>query len=400
MQNYLPKFFIEINNVDYSFVVGDEDETNNFKIIYKCVVPIKGIENCKIIDFDLVFNTIKENIYLAEQKLNLTFKDTIIILNNFHCSFINLTGFKKLNGSQILKENITYILNSLKSNIDEVEDKKNILHIFNSKYCLDKKKITNLPIGLFGDFYSHELSFCLINENDHNNLKNIFDKCNLKIKKILLKSFVEGSYISSVNPDSHTFFQINIYKNNSRVFYFENDSLKFEQNFNFGSDLVIKDVSKITSLNIEVVKKIVNSNKFTKNISNDELVEKEFFENENENYRKIKKKLIFEIAAARIKEFSDIFIFKNINFNSFLKNEEKFFLKLTDKTHLMCFEESYRYFFSKNSFNDLKIIENTEITSFLENVNKLVNFGWKKEAIPIIRTKKSLIARFFDTLFS
>ena len=83
-----------------------------------------------------------------------------------------------------------------------------------------------------------------------------------------------------------------------------------------------------------------------------------------------------------------------------MKNEEKFFLKLTDKTHLMCFEESYRYFFSKNSFNDLKIIENTEITSFLENVNKLVNFGWKKEAIPIIRTKKSLIARFFDTLFS
>ena len=36
-------------------------------------------------------------------------------------------------------------------------------------------------------------------------------------------------------------------KINSQIFYFENDSLKFEQNFNFGSDLIINDISKITS---------------------------------------------------------------------------------------------------------------------------------------------------------
>ena len=58
-----------------------------------------------------------------------------------------------------------------------------MLHIFNSKFYLDKKEIENLPIGLFGDFYSHELSFALINTNDQKNLKNIFNKCNLKLKK-------------------------------------------------------------------------------------------------------------------------------------------------------------------------------------------------------------------------
>ena len=48
------------------------------------------------------------------------------------------------------------ILNSLKSNVGEIENKKTILHIFNSKYCLDKKNIENIPIGLFGDFYSQK----------------------------------------------------------------------------------------------------------------------------------------------------------------------------------------------------------------------------------------------------
>ena len=118
-----------------------------------------------------------------EQKLNFTFKETILIINDLDLTFINLAGFKKLNGSQILRENITYILNSLKSIIDEVEADKEILHIFNSKFSLDQKKIENLPIGLFGNFYSHELSFSLIDKNNYKNLKNIFEKCNLKIKK-------------------------------------------------------------------------------------------------------------------------------------------------------------------------------------------------------------------------
>ena len=105
-----------------------------------------------------------------------------------------------------MKENITYILNSLKSCVEEIETKKKILHIFNSKFNLDNKNIENLPIGLFGDFYSHELSFVLINSNNFKNLNNIFEKCNLSIKKILLKSFVSGAHISDNNVNADTFF--------------------------------------------------------------------------------------------------------------------------------------------------------------------------------------------------
>ena len=141
MKNYSLSLFIEINNSEFTFVVGDKDEKNNFKIIYKSIVSITGIEKSRIINFDQVFNDIKKNIYLIEQKINFTFKETILILSNFNCSFVNLSGFKKLNGSQILKENITYILNSLKSNISETERDKTILHIFNSNYYLDKKKL-------------------------------------------------------------------------------------------------------------------------------------------------------------------------------------------------------------------------------------------------------------------
>ena len=392
-----PTLFIEINNSEYIFTAGDKVE-DNFQLIYKHISPIRGIENLRIIDFDLVLEDIKKNIYLIEQKLNFIFKETILIINNFDRSFINLSGFKKLNGSQLLKENIIYILNSLKSKIDQIENKKTILHIFNSKYLLDKKKVENLPIGLFGDFYSHELSFCVLNNNDYSNLIKIFDNCNLKIKKILFKSFVEGSIISNENTDLNTFFQIKINENNSQIFFFENDSLKFEQNFNFGLDLILRDISRITSLKKDIIKNIINNIEPTKNIVKDELVEKELFE--NQNYIKIKKKLILEIAEARIEEYLEIMLIKNINFASYNKKDKIIFFVISNKSHLRCFKSLFQYFFSNNNNLNFKLKESIATEDLMNSTSQLVHYGWKKEAIPIAPIRKSVIARLFEVLFN
>jgi len=398
MEIYSPKLYIEINNSDYIFAVGDENEKKDFKIIYKSINQLKGIQKNRITDFELVFNIIKKNVYAIEQELNFTFKETFLVINNFDCSFINLTGYKKLNGSQILKENIIYILNSIKSIVNENEKKKIILHIFNSKYVLDKKKIENLPIGLFGDFYSQEMSLSLINENDYKNLENIFNKCNLKIKKILLKSFVEGSYISDKNVNLDTFYQIKINANDSQLFYFENDSLKFEQSFDFGSDLIIRDISKVTSLKIEIVKKIINNFCFTHDTPKEELLEKEMFE--NESYIKIKKRLLLEISESRIEELLQIILVKNINLLSFNRQNKTVFIKINDHSHYKCFKNIYSLFFVKYNKFVVNFSKNISTEDLMNNVNKIVHFGWKKEAVPIIESKKSLIARFFDTLFS
>ena len=99
-------------------------------------------------------------------------------MEKFNPTYVNVSGYKRLNGSQISRENITYILNTLKSYVDLIETKKTIIHIFNTNFYLDNKRIENLPIGLFGDFYSHELSFILMNSNDKKNLKTIFHKSN------------------------------------------------------------------------------------------------------------------------------------------------------------------------------------------------------------------------------
>ena len=227
---------------------------------------------------------------------------------------------------------------------------------------------------------------------------NIFNSCNLKIKKILLKSFAEGALLSDKNLNIDTFFKIKINEGSSQIFYFQNDSLKFEQKFNFGSDLIMKDISKVTSLNLDIVNKILNENKFNKDISNNELLEKELFD--NITYRKIKKKLIFDIAEARIKELSEIMITKNINFLTYQKKDCVIFLTIANKNCLNCFEKTFFHHFSNNDYFRIKYLEDITTEQLMRNVNELIHFGWKKEAIPVIQTKKSILARFFDVLFN
>ena len=70
--------------------------------------------------------------------------------------------------------------------------------------------------------------------------------------------------ISSSYKNKETFFLIKINDKNTKIFYFENNSLKFEQNFKFGKDIVINDISKITSLKFDEVRHIMSENEISK----------------------------------------------------------------------------------------------------------------------------------------
>ena len=390
------EFFLEIDEYKFYYTIVEYDGNGNFEIVLRHSSLNPGIVKGKIQDFDLISKNIKENIYSIEKKLNFTFKDVILILSKFECSVINFSGYKKLNGSQLTKENITYIINSLKSQVDKTEKNKKILHIFNSDHILDKKNIENIPIGLFGDFYSHELSFFLINNNDYKNLKNLINSCNLNIKKAISKNFLENIYFIK-EYDINSFFNISINENNSSIVFLKNSSLKFFQSFNFGTDIIVNDISKVLAIEKDKIKKLLLSTDFKNIKSGKDLIEKEYFD---QNFRKIKKKMVLDIAQARVQEICEVIFTKNINIDNFLKEQKLIILQMNDETNFQFFKESFIGFLSNYKQLEIKIASKLENKFFFKNAGELVQFGWKKEAIPIIQERKSIIARIFDFLFN
>ena len=393
-----PILFIEINDLNFIFAAAIQDENQNIKVIEKMITPNKGIDKNKIINIDQASEEIKNNVAAIEKKLDYIFKEITLIISNFEYSCINISGFKKLNGSQVLKENISYILNSLKLAVTENEKDKTILHIFNSKSILDGTNVDNLPIGLFGDFYSHELTFFLIRNNDLKNIQKIFNKNNLNIKKIILKNFGEGAQLITQQKDTETFFKIKIDKNISYINFFNKSSFRYAESFKFGTNIIFQDIQKICSLDNTIIRSYLSNNLLNKEkFKENEILEKNYFT--KTNFRKIKKKLISDIAIARINEIIDIIFNKNINIESLKENKIKIFLTIKDKQILENFNENFKSHFSQNTNFEINFINDFEINELIKNIGNLSIYGWKKEAIPTTKVKNSLITRIFKYLF-
>ena len=194
-----------------------------------------------------------------------------------------------------------------------------------------------------------------------------------------------------------TFYCIKIKKDSSSISFFDSSALRYLENFNFGTNLLLQDVSKICSLNYEIINKILMDKIFDKeNLKEDDLIENKFF---NNNYRKIKKKLIKEIVQARIEEIADVILFKNINTKSFQNEIIKIYVIIEDEIILDNFKKDFIFYFSKNLKNKSTLLKNFEIEPLFIKAAQLSVFGWKKEAIPILQTKKSLITKIFKTIF-
>ena len=398
MQTDTPSLFVEINNTNYIFVVGKYNENQKLEILEKLITPSEGVYKNKFTNINEVSDIIKKNVEVIEKKFNFIFKDLILIIDNFDYSCVNISGFKKLDGSQLLKENISYILNSLKLAITENEKQKTILHIFNSKSVLDGTTVENLPIGLFGDFYNHELTFFLIRNNDLKNIKQIFNKINLNVKKIFLKNFSEGVQLINKEKNTETFFKIKLSKDESHISFFENAAFRYSENFNFGTDIIFKDIVKVCSIDKEIIKNFL-SDKFSKNkdFDDNEFLEEKYFT--KQNYRKIRKKLIVDIASARIDEIANIIFNNNTNIRTFKPENVKIYLIIKDNLIFDNFKDYFKLYFSNKNKYVSHIIDDFDINELIINTANLITHGWKKEAIPVTQIKNSLITKIFKTLF-
>ena len=62
-----------------------------------------------------------------------------------------------------------------------------------------------------------------------------------------------------------------------KYFIFENGSLKFEQEFSFGTKIILKDIIKITSLKLENINLILDDLNVKNNIEEKKIIRQKIF---------------------------------------------------------------------------------------------------------------------------
>jgi len=399
MQSKKPYLVIDLNDNKVVFFVVSFNEKKDFKLLKKVILEIEGIQNGRVINIETVSQLLKKTINSIEDDIGYFFSNAAVIINPNQINCLNVSGYKKLNGSQVSSEDIVYILNDIKKIILESENSDSLIHLFNSNFSLDSDNLENLPIGLFGEFYNQNMTFFLANKNTLKNIKTVFNNCGLNIEKIILKPFAEGIYHLSNNRSDKNFIILRLEKNRINVSLFKNKSYVFVEDFNFGFNLIVKDISKLCSLKVEEVEKFMKKIELKKVLenNNETYLQEEFFY--ISPYRKIKYQLILDIITARMEELFEICCKKNINIKNLMSNCKTYIYIESCEYH-----GNIQYVIENSKLTTVECIFNSETEqNLLASVNgacELIGKGWEKEAIPTTFKKKSIISRFFERLFN
>ena len=395
-----PYLIISLDDNKAVFFVISYNENKDYKLIKNTTVNSEGIQDGKIVDINLVGKIIKKTINSIEDELDHFFSKASVIINPDNVNCLNISGYKKLNGAQISKEDITFILNDIKKTIITNEDKYSLVHLFNSNFFLDSDNLENLPIGLFGEFYNQNMTFFLINKNILKNIKLTFSNCGINIDRIILKSFVEGINFLLKNQNNKSFAAITLENKRTNISLFKNKSYVLTQDFNFGIELIIKDISKLCSLKISEVEIFLKSIDLKKALGsdNESYLDRIFFS--NSPYRKIKLQLILDIMTSRLDELIEICYEKNSNLNYFRKNNNSIYI-IIEKIEYF---QNIKFALQNNKLINQEFVfgKNEEDISLLSlnGAAELVAKGWEKEALPFFQSKKSIISSFFSRLFN
>ena len=394
-----PYLFLDIDDKKIIFSVVKYNEKLEHKIKKISIIDSKGIHNGKVIDIDASSKVIKQAIHKIEDEIDYTFSKVIIIINPDSVNCLNVSGYKKLSGAQVSKEDVSYILNEIKQLIALNYDRDSLVHLFNSSFSIDSDNLENLPIGLFGEFYNQNMTFFLVDKNILRNIKLAINNSAINIERVILKPFAESVNLLS-NDFNKNFTSIRLGANRITLSVFKNKSYIYSEQFNFGTNFLIKDMSKLCSLEFneaEIILKELNLSQIIIDDKETNLDRKYFI---NSPFRKIKHKLVYDIITARLEEFFEVIYEKNINLSHFRKNNKTLYVSIENHDLF----PNIKSILQKKLSNKINFFFNEpfEGSLTLASLGAAVLYakGWEKEAIPIIQSKKSIISRLFSSLFN
>ena len=298
-----------------------------------------------------------------------------------------------MNGSKVEKRDLDYILNEAKNSISKNQRNNSILHILNSNFILDKTKQKKMPINIFGDYLSLDMTFVSIPENNLKNIKEIFGKSDLKIDRVISKPFAENINLLNLNKNLKNFISINFGNELTTISLCQNSSLVFFKTFPFGLNSIYNDIKQLCSLNKNEITAVLE------NLQDNQsgYIDKKFFI--SSNYKKLSINHFMEIINARIKEILNFTFNNNKNLDYYEKRIEKINLFFEDPCIYKNLGHLFKEYLNLNdNIIEAEYLSRDDIGTLYGAAELLFN-GWPNEAIPFSNRKKSIISGFFERFF-
>jgi cell division protein FtsA len=265
----------------------------------------EGIHNGVVINLSKASNIIRSCISTAEKEAEVSLKKINVVIEQPEFLCTTLSKNRKINGSKIHKDDITFLLKEAKKQVVLNDNTHSIIHIFNHNYIVDGKTFTEEPIDVFANYLSHEMTFVTMPKNNIKNINQVFTDCDIEIERFISCTFALGIQLLNNNDLQFGSILVDMGSEKTSLGLFKNLALINSVTLPIGVNHIVKDVAKVCLLNSDesksIIKKIDFSFEDNKELFDiNKLLINSYFK--QTQYRKISKTLLLNVAQDRLNE--------------------------------------------------------------------------------------------------
>jgi len=401
-----PKAIIELGNLNIKcliFVLNN----NIPEILSYEIIKSEGIHNGTITNFSKALKTIRSCISYAEKKCGVLIKKSNVVLEQPEFLCTKFSKHKKINGGQIDKDDIEFLLKEAKKEANINDDRQSIIHIFNHNYIVDGKTFIEEPIDIYANSLRHEMTFVTMPKNNIKNINQVFIECEIEVERYISSTFALAVKLLNSNDLNLGSVLIDIGFEKISLGVFKNLALVHSITLPVGVNHITKDISKVCSLTLEESEIIKDKIDFSFNNFNELFSDNGYLKDNyfiTSNFRKISKSLIVNIVKARLDEIFEIIKKEIFTTESNLNFKTSIFIT-GGGSNLINLDNYSSKFFGKNIKKVYEVSNNQSenksekyFTACLGAL-KIITEGWETEAIPETVNKNALKIGFFSKIF-
>ena len=400
-----PIGIIELGNLNIKCLIF-KINNDNAEILSTSITSSEGFHNDVVVNLVKASAAIRTCISIAEKKAKISLRKINVVFEqpDFLCT--KFSKYKKIDRSKIHKDDIEFLLKEAKKQLILNDKMQSIIHIFNHNYIVDGKTFVEEPIDVYADSLTHEIIFITIPKNNLKNINQVFANCDIEIERLISRTFSLGSKLLNYEELEFGSGIIDLGFEKISFGLFKNLALVHSITLPIGINHIVKDISKVCSLNIEESERIKNDFDFSFQNNNQLFDEKNFLKNNyftNSNFRKISENLILNVIRARLDEIFDL-IKKQLIISGFNLNSGANLLLVGGGSNLLNIEKYFINSFRLNVKTIDKKITEKEINlkkNFAASLGalKIIKNGWETEAIAEIGGKNTKKTSFFTKIF-
>ena len=398
---------IELGSLKIKCIIFKINNDNSSEVLSTSLSDSEGIHNGVVVNLSKASDIIRSCISFAEKKAEVSLKKINVIIEQPEFLCTTLSKNRKINGSKIHKDDITFLLKEAKKQVILNDNTQSIIHIFNHNYIVDGKAFSEEPIDVYANYLSHEMTFITMPKNNIKNINQVFINCDIEVERFISCTFASAIQLLNNNELQFGVILIDMGFEKTSLGIFKNLALINSITLPIGVNHIIKDVSKVCLLNLEEAKNIVKKIDFSFQDNNrvfdkNELLINTYFN--QTNFRKISKTLLLNVIQDRLNEIFEL-LRKQMILSGF---DPKFGnnIYITGGGSRLINLLKYCSKIFNSDVKKIKSIQNVKELSPQEDnfvacfgALKLIKDGWETEAIPEFKSSDNDKSNFFSKIF-